>query len=63
MIRMAAKLALKAVPKREKYEASLFSTENKQRQIEMGLALCELILPIKEELWRFYEEREITNLE
>lgn len=61
-VRVAAKLGIKTVPSKESYMSRLLGNIDYDRQIEVFQVMMNESIPIREALWKFYNDHNLTNL-
>jgi hypothetical protein len=61
-VRMAAKLGIKTVPSKSEYLNRLLGNLDPARQMEMMQQMVEYSTPMRETLWKFYHENNLTTL-
>ena len=62
MVKTAANLAMMACPGREKLLNSLFPFENDDNRYKLLKNIIDLINPIREFLWKYFKDNDLTGL-
>lgn len=61
-VRMAAKIGIKTVPNRDEYMNRLLGQAPLETQLDLFRRMMELSAPLREVLWQFYNEHNLTGL-
>ena len=62
VLRQAAKLAMKAAPSRQAFKDKLFATETPQQMCDNLIAMDSEIAKLRERLWKFFKDNNISDL-
>ena len=62
IVKTAANLAMMACPGREKLLKSLFPLENDDNRYKLLKNIIDLINPIREFLWKYFKDNDLTKL-